>query len=83
MRNRARQGNPSDRPIFILGMMRSGSTLVEQILASHHDVYAAGQYPRSPYDYVASFVARNAPAGVPRDQVAIVETISGLGGYVV
>jgi tetratricopeptide (TPR) repeat protein len=36
-------GNPSERPIFVLGMMRSGSTLVEQILASHPDVFAAGE----------------------------------------
>lgn len=32
-----------DGPIFILGMMRSGSTLVEQILASHPDVFGAGE----------------------------------------
>jgi len=31
------------RPIFILGMMRSGTSLVEQILASHGDVYGAGE----------------------------------------
>jgi tetratricopeptide (TPR) repeat protein len=36
-------GDPSERPVFILGMMRSGSTLVEQILASHPDVAAAGE----------------------------------------
>jgi tetratricopeptide (TPR) repeat protein len=30
-------------PIFICGMFRSGSTLVEQILASHHDVIAGGE----------------------------------------
>ena len=32
---RAGLGHPSDAPIFIVGMQRSGSTLVEQILASH------------------------------------------------
>jgi tetratricopeptide (TPR) repeat protein len=32
-----------DVPIFILGMPRSGSTLIEQILASHHDVFGAGE----------------------------------------
>ena len=36
-------GDPSGLPIFILGMPRSGSTLVEQILASHPAVYAAGE----------------------------------------
>ncbi len=30
-------------PIFILGMPRSGSTLVEQILGSHSQVYPAGE----------------------------------------
>jgi tetratricopeptide (TPR) repeat protein len=32
-----------DVPIFILGMPRSGSTLVEQILSSHRDVFGAGE----------------------------------------
>ena len=31
------------RPIFIVGMPRSGSTLVEQIISSHHEVYGAGE----------------------------------------
>jgi tetratricopeptide (TPR) repeat protein len=36
-------GNPSRRPIFILGMPRSGTTLCEQILCSHPDVHGAGE----------------------------------------
>lgn len=36
-------GDPSDVPIFVLGMPRSGTTLTEQILASHPDVYGAGE----------------------------------------
>ena len=36
-------GNASERPILIVGMMRSGTTLVEQILASHPDVAAGGE----------------------------------------
>jgi len=31
------------RPIFIVGMLRSGTTLVEQIISSHHAVYGAGE----------------------------------------
>ena len=31
--------------IFILGMPRSGSTLIEQIISSHPDVYGAGELP--------------------------------------
>ena len=36
-------GEPTDAPIFILGMPRSGTTLVEQILASHPAVFGAGE----------------------------------------
>ncbi len=36
-------GDPSAVPIFVLGMPRSGTSLVEQILASHRDVYGAGE----------------------------------------
>ncbi|HEX4144965.1 MAG TPA: sulfotransferase [Pirellulales bacterium] len=36
-------GDPSSTPIFVLGMPRSGSTLVEQILASHPQIQAAGE----------------------------------------
>ena len=37
------RGSPSRRPIFILGMERSGTTLIEQMLASHPDVHAGGE----------------------------------------
>ena len=36
-------GHQSNAPIFIVGLPRSGSTLVEQILASHSEVYGAGE----------------------------------------
>lgn len=32
-----------DRPLFIVGMPRSGTTLVEQILCSHPEIYGAGE----------------------------------------
>jgi tetratricopeptide (TPR) repeat protein len=38
-----RASHGSRRPVFIVGMPRSGTTLVEQILASHPDVYGAGE----------------------------------------
>lgn len=37
--------NRSERPVFIIGMPRSGTSLVEQILASHPSVYGAGELP--------------------------------------
>lgn len=36
-------GNPDSTPIFVLGMIRSGTSLTEQILASHPEVYGAGE----------------------------------------
>lgn len=41
-------GHRSSRPIFIVGMPRSGTTLVEQILASHPEVHGAGELIRIP-----------------------------------
>ncbi|HEX3943030.1 MAG TPA: sulfotransferase [Rhizomicrobium sp.] len=41
----AKEGCPSGDPIFILGLPRSGSTLIEQILASHPLVEGAGELP--------------------------------------
>jgi len=38
-------GNDSELPIFVVGMMRSGTTLAEQILASHPRVHGAGELP--------------------------------------
>ena len=36
-------GDPAPEPVFIIGMPRSGTTLVEQILASHPNVFGAGE----------------------------------------
>jgi tetratricopeptide (TPR) repeat protein len=36
-------GAYSERPVFIVGMLRSGTTLAEQILASHPEVFGAGE----------------------------------------
>ncbi len=35
--------NPSELPVFIVGMPRSGTSLVEQIVASHSRVFGAGE----------------------------------------
>ncbi|MCY2967359.1 MAG: tetratricopeptide repeat protein [Planctomycetota bacterium] len=36
-------GNDSETPVFIMGLPRSGTTLTEQILASHSQVFGAGE----------------------------------------
>jgi len=43
VREKRGYGNRSEVPIFILGLPRSGTTLVEQILASHPNVFGAGE----------------------------------------
>lgn len=42
---RAGSGNPDPAPIFIVGLPRSGSTLLEQILASHSRVEGTMELP--------------------------------------
>ncbi|MXP26861.1 tetratricopeptide repeat protein [Altererythrobacter indicus] len=41
--NRPFDGHSTEGLVFIIGMPRSGSTLVEQIIASHDDAYGAGE----------------------------------------
>ena len=43
LREKAGGGNPSPVPVFVVGMPRSGTSLVEQILASHPKVFGAGE----------------------------------------
>jgi tetratricopeptide (TPR) repeat protein len=45
---RAGAGCPAPDPIFILGMPRAGSTLIEQILASHPEVEGTMELPDIP-----------------------------------
>jgi tetratricopeptide (TPR) repeat protein len=58
---RARQGvgERSAVPVFIVGMTRSGTTLIEQILASHPQVHGAGEHPL--LDQVAGSIQKLIP----------------------
>jgi tetratricopeptide (TPR) repeat protein len=46
-------GVHSERPVFIFGLPRSGTTLAEQILASHSQVYGGGELTCAKNDFVA------------------------------
>jgi Flp pilus assembly protein TadD len=43
MRTFAGAGHPSSLPVFIVGMPRSGTTLIEQIIASHPQAFGGGE----------------------------------------
>ncbi|RZA12027.1 MAG: sulfotransferase, partial [Lysobacteraceae bacterium] len=43
--DRAGSGDPDESPVFVVGMPRAGSTLVEQILSSHPEVEATMELP--------------------------------------
>ncbi len=43
LQRRGVMGNDSEIPVFVVGMPRSGTTLLEQILASHSSVHGAGE----------------------------------------
>ena len=43
MRKKRDLGDSSPTPVFIIGMPRSGTTLIEQILASHPNIFGAGE----------------------------------------
>jgi tetratricopeptide (TPR) repeat protein len=58
-------GNPSEQPVFIVGMPRSGTTLVEQILATSPQVAACGEVNDVP-QMAAELEARSNPADWPR-----------------
>ena len=55
-------GNPDPSPIFILGLPRSGSTLLEQILATHTDVEGTSELPY--VGRLATSLNLNRPDGV-------------------
>lgn len=60
---KAGYGAEGRRPIFVIGMPRSGTSLTEQILASHPDVYGAGEldFMAMAAGEVSSLTPDNAP----------------------
>jgi hypothetical protein len=56
-------GLPTRRPVFVLGLPRSGTTLIEQILASHAQVHGAGElrYARQSFESIPALLGRSGP----------------------
>ncbi len=76
---RASWGNQSRRPVFVFGMPRSGTTLVEQILASHPKVYGVEELPFFA-ERIAEFARRDLTADdarhVARDYLKLLSAYS-------
>ncbi|MEN1727204.1 MAG: sulfotransferase [Pseudomonadota bacterium] len=45
----SRAGDETEEPVFIMGLPRTGSTLIERLLAAHSQVFAAGELIQFPY----------------------------------
>lgn len=72
-------GDPSALPVFVLGMPRSGTTLVEQIIASHPAVHGAGELPE--LLEIATGVTAGAESLFPGGMMALgPEALAGMGG---
>jgi tetratricopeptide (TPR) repeat protein len=65
MQAKAGKGDPSSLPVFIVGMPRSGTTLIEQILASRPGVFAAGETAALPQAVAAQMVRGGRPLAFP------------------
>ncbi|HEX4145811.1 MAG TPA: tetratricopeptide repeat protein [Pirellulales bacterium] len=71
-------GSPSQRPVFVFGLPRSGTTLTEQVLASHSRVHGAGELRlvRQSFEALPAAVGL---AQLPRDCVPHLDATATLG----
>jgi tetratricopeptide (TPR) repeat protein len=69
-----RSANVSDKPVFIVGMPRSGTSLVEQILASHPEVFGGGEL-RNIFDLVAELPVKLGGVPYPACMPSLTQTV--------
>ena len=78
----------SERPLFIVGLPRSGTTLTEQIIASHPQTFGAGELENLPQivkslrpDYPECMLTLNLPtlAGLADGYLDTLEKLAGSG----
>lgn len=68
-------GLETRRPVFVFGLPRSGTTLIEQVLASHSQIHGAGELrlARRSFNAIPALLGRSGP---PRDSVAHLDRAS-------
>jgi hypothetical protein len=61
-------GSDSRRPVFVVGLPRSGTTLIEQVLASHSRIHGAGELrlARRSFESIPAVLGRPGP---PREDL--------------
>ena len=64
--------DPAALPVFVVGLPRSGTTLLEQVLASHPAVWGAGELP------LLHQVFRGLPQVIGRPQATPAEALANL-----
>ncbi|MDH3612955.1 MAG: sulfotransferase [Gammaproteobacteria bacterium] len=67
-------GDGNFEAIFILGMPRTGTTLIERVLASHSDVFAAGELNNFAFQMMKLLRAESDKKNVARDEMVELTT---------
>jgi tetratricopeptide (TPR) repeat protein len=65
----AAAGSGNGEPIFVVGMPRTGTTLVERILGSHSEVYSAGELGNFATVLMQHLRAKVSEPATPRDEL--------------
>ena len=66
---KAPRDESSDAPIFIVGLPRSGSTLIDRILGSHSQVFSAGELPSFALNLVDAVRRQSGRANLSRKEL--------------
>ena len=68
------RGDDNAEAIFVLGMPRTGTTLVERILSSHTDVFAAGELNNFSLQMMGQVKEKCGGKAIPRDEMVNMTT---------
>ncbi len=67
--NTMKEGFNSEEPFFVLGLPRTGTTLVERILGSHSAVYAAGELDNFASELVKAVQVKSNLQNIPKEEL--------------
>lgn len=76
-------GSPSTKPVFVVGMPRSGTSLAEQIIASHPAAYGAGELPFWEMKSTPSILSETARLEMAKDYLHTLENLSASASRVI